>query len=162
MRQKFNFNEEDIPKQWYNIASDLPRAPQPPIGPDGKPITPDMPATVFPMNLIEQEVSLERWIDIPEEVLEILYMWRPAPLRRTLFLEKHLKTPAGQRGSALAFACNLLGLECKVFMVRISFDQKPFRKTMMQIWGANRIASPSKETNTGYTGKPRYSYKRGN
>ena len=145
---------------------------------------------VFPMNLIEQEVSTQRWIDIPEEILNILYRWRPAPLRRAVYLEKHLKTPAriyykdesisppgshkpntavpqawynkqfgikkittetgaGQWGSALAFACQIIGLECKVFMVRISFDQKPFRKTMMQVWGANCVASPSKETNAG-------------
>ena len=187
---KFFLKDEDIPKQWYNIAADLPTPMQPPIGPDGKPITPDKLSPVFPMNLIEQEVSRERWIDIPEEILEILYMWRPSPLRRAVFLEKYLKTPAriyykdesmsppgshkpntavaqawynkkfgikklttetgaGQWGSALAFACNIIGLECKVYMVRISFDQKPFRKTMMQVWGANCIASPSNQTNAG-------------
>ena len=188
--KKFFLSEEDIPKQWYNLAADLPTPPQPPIGPDGKPITPDMLSPVFPMNLIEQEMSRERWIDIPKEILEILYIWRPAPLCRATFLEKHLKTPAriyykdesvsppgshkpntavaqawynkkfgikrlitetgaGQWGSALAFACNLIGLECKVYMVRISFDQKPFRKTMMQVWGAKCIASPSNTTNAG-------------
>ncbi|MEJ2648106.1 MAG: TrpB-like pyridoxal phosphate-dependent enzyme [Sedimentisphaerales bacterium] len=153
-------------------------------------VSPDMLAPVFPMNLIEQEVSQERWIDIPEDVLDLLYRWRPAPLRRARYLEKHLDTPAriyfkdestsppgshkpntavaqawynkqfgierlttetgaGQWGSALAFACQLVGLECKVFMVRISFDQKPFRKMMMQTWGANCVASPSNETNAG-------------
>lgn len=187
---KFFLKDEDIPKQWYNIAADLPTPMQPPIGPDGNPITPDKLSPVFPMNLIEQEVSRQRWIDIPEEILEILYMWRPTPLRRAVFLEKFLKTPAriyykdesisppgshkpntavaqawynkkfgikklttetgaGQWGSALAFACNIIGLECKVYMVRISFDQKPFRKTMMQVWGANCIASPSNQTNAG-------------
>ncbi len=183
-------NEDEIPTQWYNLAADLPSPMQPPLGPDGKPVTPDMLAPVFPMNLIEQEVSQERWIDIPEEVLEILYRWRPSPLHRATLLEKALGTPAkiyykneslspagshkpntavpqawynkqfgikklttetgaGQWGSALSFACALLGLECKVFMVRISFDQKPFRKIMMQTWGGNCIASPSNETQAG-------------
>ncbi|NIM89392.1 MAG: TrpB-like pyridoxal phosphate-dependent enzyme [Candidatus Aminicenantes bacterium] len=182
--------EEDIPRQWYNLAADLPSPLQPLLGPDGKPITPDMLTAVFPMNLIEQEVSQERWIDIPEEVLKILYRWRPTPLRRAVYLEEHLKTPAriyykdeslsppgshkpntsvaqawynkqfgierlttetgaGQWGSALAFACKLLGLECKVFMVRISFNQKPFRKLMMQTWDANCVSSPSEETKAG-------------
>jgi len=190
MEHKILLKEGDIPRQWYNLAADLPTPMLPPLGPDGNPVTPDMLAPVFPMNLIEQEVSTERWIDIPEGVLDILYRWRPAPLRRAVYLEKHLKTPAriyykdestsppgshkpntavaqayynkefgikrlttetgaGQWGSALAFACALLGLECKVFMVRISFDQKPFRKMMMQVWGANCVASPSSETNAG-------------
>lgn len=187
---KFLLSDGDIPKQWYNIAADLPTPMQPPLGPDGKPINPDMLKPVFPDNLIEQEVSRQRWIDIPEEILEILYMWRPAPLRRATLLEKYLKTPAriyykdesvsppgshkpntavaqawynkkfgikklttetgaGQWGSALSFACNIVGLECKVYMVRISFDQKPFRKTMMEVWGGKCVASPSNETNTG-------------
>jgi len=190
MEQKIQLKESDIPRQWYNLAADLPTPPLPPLGPDGKPVTPDMLTPVFPMNLIEQEVSTKRWIDIPQEVLDILYRWRPTPLRRAVNLEKHLKTPAriyykdesvspagshkpntavpqawynkqfgikslttetgaGQWGSALAFACKLIGLECKVFMVRISFDQKPFRKLMMQVWGATCIASPSTETNAG-------------
>ena len=188
--RKILLDEKDIPRQWYNLAADLPTSMQPPLGPDGKPVTPDMLTPVFPMNLIEQEVSQERWIDIPEEILEILYRWRPAPLRRAIYLEQYLKTPAriyykdesasppgshkpntavaqawynkqfgikklttetgaGQWGSALAFACNLLGLECKVYMVRISFDQKPLRKTMMKIWGADCIASPSNQTKAG-------------
>ena len=183
-------NEDEIPRQWYNLAADLPSPMQPPLGPDGKPVSPDMLAPVFPMNLIEQEVSQERWIDIPEEVLEILYRWRPSPLHRATLLEKTLETPAkiyykneslspagshkpntavpqawynkqfgikklttetgaGQWGSALAFACALQGLECKIFMVRISFDQKPFRKIMMQTWGGNCVASPSNETQAG-------------
>ncbi len=187
---KIPLDESDIPRQWYNLAADLPTPPLPPLGPDGKPIGPEMLAPVFPMNLIEQEVSTKRWIDIPEEILDILYRWRPTPLRRAVYLEKYLDTPAriyfkdesvsppgshkpntavaqawynkqfgikkittetgaGQWGSALAFACKLLELECKVFMVRISFDQKPFRKMMMQVWGANCVASPSPETNAG-------------
>ena len=168
MEQKILLKESDIPRQWYNLAADLPTPLLPPLGPDGKPVSPDMLTPVFPMNLIEQEVSTQRWIDIPEEILNILYRWRPSPLKRAVNLEKHLKTPAriyykdesysppgshkpntavpqawynkqfgierlttetgaGQWGSALAFACRLIGLECKVFMVRISFDQTPFR-----------------------------------
>ena len=190
MEVKIHLKEKDIPRKWYNLADDLPTPPLPPLGPDGKPVSPEMLAPVFPMNLIEQEVSTKRWIDIPEEVLDILYRWRPAPLRRAVYLERFLKTPAriyykdestsppgshkpntavpqawynkqfgikrlitetgaGQWGSALAFACQIIGLECKVFMVRISFDQKPFRKLMMQVWGANCVASPSNETNAG-------------
>jgi tryptophan synthase beta chain len=161
----------------------------PPLGPEG-PITPDLLAPVFPMNLIEQEVSPERWIDIPEEVLRVYNIWRPSPLVRAYSLEQALGTPAriyykyegvsppgshkpntavaqayynkefgikklttetgaGQWGSALAFACSQFGLECKVYMVRISFDQKPYRKTMMATWGANCVASPSTETKVG-------------
>ena len=190
MAVKVFLSEEEIPRQWYNLAADLPSPMQPPLGPDGKPISPGMLAPVFPMNLIEQEVSAERWIDIPEGVLELLYRWRPSPLHRAVHLEKALDTPAriyyknesvsppgshkpntavaqawynkqfgikrittetgaGQWGSALAFACSLLGLECKVYMVRISFEQKPFRKLMMQTWGANCVASPSTETQAG-------------
>jgi tryptophan synthase beta chain len=190
MEQKIQLKESDIPRQWYNLAADLPTPLLPPLGPDGKPVTPDLLTPVFPMNLIEQEVSTQRWIDIPQEILDILYRWRPSPLRRAVNLEKHLKTPAriyykdesvsppgshkpntavpqawynkqfgiqrlttetgaGQWGSALAFACRLIGLECKVYMVRISFDQKPFRKLMMQVWGAKCVASPSTETNAG-------------
>ena len=190
MSVRILLDEQDIPKQWYNLAADLPSPMEPPLGPDGNPISPDMLAPVFPMNLIEQEVSQERWIDIPQEILDILYRWRPSPLRRAVYLERHLQTPAriyykdesvsppgshkpntavaqawynkqfgierlttetgaGQWGSALAFACKLVGLECKVYMVRISFDQKPFRKMMMRVWGANCVASPSDETNAG-------------
>ncbi len=190
MTRKILLQEKDIPRKWYNIAADLPTPPLPPLTPDGKPVTPDMLTPVFPMNLIEQEVSTQRWIDIPEKILDILYQWRPTPLRRAERLEQYLGTPAkiyykdesvsppgshkpntavpqawynkqfgikrlttetgaGQWGSALAFACQLVGLECKVFMVRISFDQKPFRKLMMQVWGAKCVASPSTETKAG-------------
>ncbi len=187
---KILLSEQDMPRQWYNLAPDLPSGLKPPLGSDYKPITPEMLAPVFPMNLIEQEVSTERWIDIPDEILQILAKWRPSPLHRAYSLEESLKTPAkiyyknesispagshkpntaivqawynkqfgikklttetgaGQWGSALSFACSLLGLECKVFMVRISFDQKPFRKLMMQTWGGKCIASPSNETEFG-------------
>jgi tryptophan synthase beta chain len=185
--KKILLSEDEMPRQWYNILADIKM--NPPLGPDG-PISPDMLAPVFPMNLIEQEVSSERWIDIPEDVLRVLRIWRPSPLIRAFELEKALDTPAkiyykyegvsppgshkpntavaqayynkefgikrlttetgaGQWGSALAFACSQFGLECKVFMVRISFDQKPYRKTMMATWGANCIASPSTETQAG-------------
>ncbi|MDH3815103.1 MAG: TrpB-like pyridoxal-phosphate dependent enzyme, partial [Acidobacteriota bacterium] len=84
----------EMPRQWYNLAADLPQPPPPPLGPDGNPIGPEALAPVFPMNLIEQEVSTERWIDIPEEILDIYARWRPSPLRRAFALEKHLGTPA--------------------------------------------------------------------
>jgi tryptophan synthase beta chain len=187
---KVMLEENEIPRQWYNLAADLPTPLQPPLGPDGKPVTPEMLSAVFPMNLIEQEVSSRRWIDIPEEILAILYRWRPTPLQRASLLEKKLNTPAriyfknesvspagshkpntavaqawynkqfgirrlctetgaGQWGSALAFACSLIGLECKVFMVKCSFEQKPFRKVMMETWGATCVPSPSNETRAG-------------
>jgi len=180
--------DDEIPSQWYNILAYIKM--NPPLGADGKPIGPDSLAPVFPMNLIEQEVSQERWIDIPEEVLNVLNIWRPTPLVRALSLEKYLDTPAriyfknegvsppgshkpntavpqayynkvfgiekmttetgaGQWGSALAFACCQFGIECKVFMVRISFDQKPYRKSMMEPWGGKCIPSPSPETKAG-------------
>ncbi len=188
--RKIYLSEDEIPRQWYNLAADLPTPMQPPVTPDGTVVTPEMLAPVFPMNLIEQEYSQERWIDIPEELLGMLCRWRPSPLKRALNLEQALGTPAkiyykdesvspagshkpnsalpqawyskqfgierlttetgaGQWGSALSFACCLVGLECKVFMVRISYDQKPYRKILMQTWGGNCVASPSNETETG-------------
>ena len=187
---KILLTEEEMPRQWYNIQADLPHPLPPPVDKEGNPIGPDALAPVFPMNLIEQEVSTERWIDIPEPILEILSLWRPSPLYRARRLEKALDTPAkiyyknegvsppgshkpntsvvqawynkqfgikrlttetgaGQWGSALAMGCKLVGLECKVYMVRISFDQKPFRKMMMRTWGAECVASPSNTTETG-------------
>lgn len=183
-------DESEIPRQWYNLNADFRHPMPPPVGPNGKPVTPDMLAPVFPMNLIEQEVSTERWIDIPEPVLDVLRIWRPSPLQRAKRLEQALGTPAkifyknegvspagshkpntaiaqayynkifgikrmttetgaGQWGSALAMSCKLMGLECKVFMVRISFEQKPFRKMMMRTWGAECVGSPSTETQAG-------------
>jgi tryptophan synthase beta chain len=179
---------DEIPRQWYNILADIKM--NPPLGPDGQPVSPDQLAPVFPMNLIEQEVSSERWIDIPEPVLDVLSIWRPSPLIRADRLEKALGTPAriyfkyegvsppgshkpntavpqayfnkefgienittetgaGQWGSALSFACAQFGLKCKVFMVRVSFDQKPYRKAMMETWGGTCVASPSTETKAG-------------
>jgi len=190
MEHKIQLRESDIPRQWYNLAADLPTPMLPPLGPDGQPVKPEMLTAVFPMNLIEQEVSAQRWIDIPDEILNIMYRWRPAPLRRAVYLEQHLQTPAriyykdeslspagshkpntavpqawynkqfgikrlvtetgaGQWGSALAFASRLLGLECKVYMVRISYDQKPLRRLMMHVWGASCIPSPSRDTAAG-------------
>lgn len=187
---KVVLSEDELPKQWYNLLADFSTPMPPPIDGDGNPIGPDALAPVFPMNLIEQEVSTERWIDIPEPILAILKLWRPTPLYRAKRLEESLGTPAkiyyknegvsppgshkpntaiaqawynkqfgierlttetgaGQWGSALAFSCQMVGLECKVFMVRISFDQKPFRKMMMRTWGAECVASPSEQTAAG-------------
>lgn len=189
---KIYLGESEMPRQWYNLAADLPTPPLPPLGADGKPVTPEQLAAVFPMNLIEQEMSSERWIDIPEEVLAILYRWRPSPLHRAYGLERALGTPAriyyknesvspagshkpntavaqayynkmagirklttetgaGQWGSALSFACAQFGLECKVYMVRSSYEQKPYRKFMMQTWGGTCIPSPSDTTEAGRT-----------
>lgn len=179
-----------MPRHWYNIQADLPTPLSPPLGPDGEEVGPEDLAPVFPMNLIEQEMSIKRWIDIPEPVLEKLWMWRPTPLARARGLEEYLDTPAriyyknegvspagshkpnsalaqayynkvfgieklttetgaGQWGSALSFACSQFDLECKVFMVRASYDQKPYRKGLMKIWGGNCIPSPSEETESG-------------
>ncbi len=191
MSVKIFLNEDEMPKQWYNLAPDLPNPVLPPLGPDGQPVPPEAWEALFPKTLIEQEYNdKDRWIDIPEEIQQILYRWRPSPLKRAVFLEKLLDTPAkifykdesvspagshkpntsiaqawynkqagtkilttetgaGQWGSALSFAGSIVGLEVKIFMVRISFDQKPFRKMMMQTWGGNCVASPSTETNAG-------------
>lgn len=183
--------EKDIPRQWYNIQADMPTPLQPPLHPGtGKPLGPQDLERIFPMKLIEQEVSQERFIDIPEEVLEKLLIYRPSPLVRARALEKALDTPAkiyfkdesvspagshkpntaipqayynkvsginklttetgaGQWGSALSFAGALYGLEIKVYMVRVSYDQKPYRRLMMQTWGGKCVASPSRETKVG-------------
>jgi tryptophan synthase beta chain len=186
--KKIFLTEDEMPRQWYNILADIKM--NPPLGPDGQPIGPDALAAIFPMPLIEQEVCSERWIDIPEEVLSVLKIWRPSPLVRAEALEKALKTPAkiyfkneslsppgshkpntavaqayynrlagtrrittetgaGQWGSALSFACSQFGIECKVYMVRVSFDQKPYRKSMMEAWNGVCVASPSNETQAG-------------
>ena len=186
--RKVFLSEDEMPRQWYNLLADIKM--NPPLGPDGNPVTPDMLAPVFPMNLIEQEVSSQRWIDIPEEVLGVLKIWRPSPLIRAISLEKALGAPvkiyyknegvsppgshkpntavpqayynkvfgiekmttetgAGQWGSALSFACSQFGIECLVFMVRISFDQKPYRKSMISVWGGKCIPSPSTQTRAG-------------
>ncbi|MCK5543401.1 MAG: TrpB-like pyridoxal phosphate-dependent enzyme, partial [Desulfobacterales bacterium] len=189
--KKYVLSEQDMPRKWYNIVADMPNGIEPPLHPGtGQPCGPEDLAPIFPMNLIEQEVSTERWIDIPEEVLDKYAIWRPSPLYRAHNLEKALGTPAkiyyknegvspagshkpntaiaqayynkiagtkkittetgaGQWGSALAMCCSFFGIECKVFMVKISYNQKPYRRLMMETWGANCTASPSTETESG-------------
>ncbi|MGB3454435.1 MAG: TrpB-like pyridoxal phosphate-dependent enzyme [Moheibacter sp.] len=192
MKQKKYFLSEDrMPKFWYNIAADMPNKPLPPLHPaTGEPIGPEALAPLFPMELIEQEVSTERFIEIPEEVREKYLMYRPSPLIRATELEKALKTPAkiyfkyegvspsgshktntaiaqafynakagtkkittetgaGQWGSALSYACALFGIECEVYMVKVSYQQKPYRKIMMNTYGANVYPSPSNRTEAG-------------
>jgi tryptophan synthase beta chain len=180
-----------IPRRWYNIAADLPTMPPPPLHPGtGQPVGPDDLAPIFPMALILQEVSQDRWIDIPDPVRDVYALWRPTPLYRALNWERELgtscrifykyegvspagshkpntsvpqayynaeagvkriatETGAGQWGSSLAFACSVFDLECKVYMVRASFDSKPYRRSMMETWGATCVASPSPDTNAG-------------
>ncbi|MFC2123569.1 TrpB-like pyridoxal phosphate-dependent enzyme [Bacteroidota bacterium] len=188
---KILLTEKDIPDKWYNIAADMPNKPLPALHPGTKePIGPEDLAPIFPMGLIMQEVSTEKWIEIPDEVREIYKLWRPSPLYRAYRFEKALDTPAkiyykweggspagshkpntaiaqayynkqegvkkivtetgaGQWGSALALACKLFGLQCEVFMVRISYDQKPYRKIMMNTWGGDVHPSPSDLTEAG-------------
>lgn len=192
--KKIVLSEADMPSHWYNINADLPAAGvelPPPLHPGtGQPIGPADLAPLFPMALIQQEVSTERYIEIPDQVQDVYRIWRPTPLFRAYAWEKALDTPAkiyykyegtspagshkpntavpqayynkqegvkrlstetgaGQWGSALAFASQIFGLECKVYMVRVSYDQKPYRRLMMQTWGASVVASPSIETNAG-------------
>jgi len=187
---KILLDESEIPKQWYNVVADMPNPPAPPLGPDGKPIGPDALTAIFPDALIGQEVSGERWIDIPEEVRRIYGMWRPSPLYRARGLEKALGTPAriyykyegvspagshkpntsipqayynreegvrristetgaGQWGCAMALAGQLFGIEVRVYMVKVSYQQKPFRRSMIETWGAEVLASPTDQTNAG-------------
>jgi tryptophan synthase beta chain len=191
--KKIVLPESEMPRQWYNVLPDLPTPMEPPLHPGtGQPVGPDDLAPIFPMPLIEQEVSQKGYIDIPEEVLEKYLIWRPTPLYRAYSLEKYLGTPAkiyfknegvspagshkpntalaqayynkisgtkrittetgaGQWGSALAMACALYGLECKVYMVKVSYNQKPYRRIMMETWGAKCVPSPSNETKAGRT-----------
>ncbi len=191
MQTKVYLEEKDMPRKWYNIQADISSPLPPPLHPaTGQPVGPDDLAPIFPMNIIEQEMSQERWIDIPDEVLEKLRIWRPSPLYRAVRLEKFLGTPAhiyfknegfspagshkpnaavpqayynkiagikrittetgaGQWGCALAFAGGQFGLDVKVYMVRVSYDQKPYRKMLMQTWGAECVPSPSSDTETG-------------
>ncbi len=188
---KIYLSEKEIPTNWYNIMADMPNLPKPPLNPQTlQPAGPPDLTPIFPMDLIMQEVSQERWIGIPEEVRELYKLWRPAPLVRAHRLEKALGTPAkifykyegaspagshklntaipqayynkqagikrlatetgaGQWGSALSMACNFFGLECTVYMVKISYQQKPYRRSLMQIYEAEVIASPSDRTNAG-------------
>jgi tryptophan synthase beta chain len=188
---KYLLDEKDIPTHWYNIMADLPEPMAPPLHPGtGQPIGPEDLAPLFPMELIKQEVSAEREIEIPDEVRDIFRQWRPTPLFRARRLEKELDTPAkiyykyegvspagshkpntaiaqayynkaegitklatetgaGQWGSSLAFAGALFGLQVDVYMVKVSFQQKPYRKALMESYGARCVASPSDETNAG-------------
>ncbi|WP_440953627.1 TrpB-like pyridoxal phosphate-dependent enzyme [Methanococcoides sp. FTZ1] len=188
---KILLDENEMPKKWYNILPDMPTPLAPPLNPETKePLNPEDLAPLFPMELIKQEMSTERYIDIPEEVLEIYKLWRPAPLFRAHRLEKLLDTPAkiyykyegvspagshkpntsvaqvyynmkegterittetgaGQWGSALSLSCNYFDVECKVYMVRSSFEQKPYRKSLINLWGAKVVPSPSPDTEFG-------------
>jgi len=188
---KITLEEREIPRKWYNIVADMPTKPGPPLNPATlQPAKPEDLSAIFPMTLIEQEVSQERWIQMPEKVLEILTMWRPSPLYRAHRLEEELGTPchiyykyegvspagshklntsvpqayynreagvkrlttetgAGQWGTALALACNFVGLDCTVYMVKVSYEQKPYRKSQMAIYGAEVIPSPSPRTAAG-------------
>jgi tryptophan synthase beta chain len=187
---KIILEESDIPTHWYNVVADMPNPPVPPLGPDGKPIGPEALAAIFPMELIGQEVSAERWIPIPEPVREIYRLWRPSPLYRAHGLEAALGTPAriyykyegvspagshkpntavpqayynkqagirrlstetgaGQWGSSLALAGQMFGIEVRVYMVKVSYQQKPFRRSMMHTWGAEVFASPTDMTQAG-------------
>ncbi len=182
---------ENIPRRWFNILPFLPRPLDPPLDPETKqPVAPERLAAIFPPALLEQEMSGEEWIDIPEEVLKIYSIWRPTPLHRAVRLERYLDTPAkiffknesisptgshkpntavaqayynkisgikvlttetgaGQWGSALSFACAFFGLKARVYMVRVSYNQKPARRVLMQTYGAEVIPSPSDRTNSG-------------
>ncbi|MEJ2706280.1 MAG: TrpB-like pyridoxal phosphate-dependent enzyme [Anaerolineales bacterium] len=188
---RFLLDQSDLPRQWYNINADMPVAPAPVLHPQTKePVTPDFLSVLFPMELIMQEVSTERYIDIPEEVREIYKLWRPTPLLRARRLEKALGTPAhiyfknegvsppgshkpntavaqafynktggtkvlttetgaGQWGSALAMACNFFDLDLEVYMVKVSYEQKPYRRIMMETYGAQVFASPTERTQFG-------------
>jgi tryptophan synthase beta chain len=191
MQTKILLQDHQIPKHWYNVAADLRNSPAPILHPGSlAPVGPDDLASIFPMSLIEQEVSRERWIEIPEEVQKIYQLWRPSPLYRAHRLEAALKTPAriyykyegvspagshkpnsaipqayynkmagikrlatetgaGQWGCSLSLANSYFGLETTVYMVRVSYGQKPYRKNLMELWGAEVIPSPSNRTEVG-------------
>ena len=191
MAKKYILGEDRMPTSWYNLTPDLPTPPPPPLHPGTlQPAGPADLAPLFPMALIMQEVSMDSYIEIPEEVQEIYKIWRPTPLIRALQWEKALGTPAkifykyegvspagshkpntsvpqayynkaegtmklstetgaGQWGSSLAMATSMFGLECLVYMVKVSYYQKPYRRSMMNIWGAECIPSPSETTESG-------------
>jgi tryptophan synthase beta chain len=189
--KKILLTEDEIPTHWYNIVADMKNKPLPPLHPGTKePIGPEMLMPLFPMELIKQEVTTEKYVEIPEEVRDIYKIWRPTPMFRATGLEKALDTPAkiyykyegvspagshkpntsvpqayynkmegvkrittetgaGQWGSALSFACSLFDIECDVYMVKVSYEGKPYRKMMMNTWGANVFPSPSSRTAAG-------------
>jgi len=188
---RFDLTQKELPRAWYNLPADFPEPMPPPLHPGTRqPVTPDLMTAIFPENLVMQEMSPERWIEIPEPVREIYSLWRPTPLLRAVRLEKALNTPAhiyykyegvspagshkpntsvpqayynklagtrrlatetgaGQWGSSLAFATRLFGLECVVYMVKVSYLSKPYRGLMMQAWGAEVHASPTEHTEFG-------------
>ncbi len=187
---RFVLPQSEIPTHWYNVVADMPNVPLPPLGPDGKPATPEQMGAIFPMAILEQEMSSERWIPIPQEVREIYRLWRPSPLVRAARLEEMLGTPAkiyyknegvspagshkpdtavpqayynrqagirrittetgaGQWGCSMALAGQMFGMDVRVYMVKVSYQQKPYRRSMMQTWGAEVFASPSEITQTG-------------
>lgn len=189
--KKILLSESEIPTHWYNILADMPNPPKPPLHPGtGQPVGPQDLSAIFPMALIQQEVTTERWVEIPEEVRELYKIWRPSPLFRATQLEKALGTPAhiyykyegvspagshklntaipqvyynkkegirriatetgaGQWGSSVSMACKFFGLDCTVYMVKVSYNQKPYRRILMNTFGAEVIASPSNRTNAG-------------
>ncbi len=189
--KKILLEDHEIPKQWYNVLPDLPSPLEPPLDPEtNEPMNPEKLMALFPKALVEQEMSTERWIDIPPEVLDIYAVWRPTPLIRAVFLEEFLDTPAkiyykyegispagshkpntavaqayynskegikrlttetgaGQWGSSLAFATQYFGIETVVYMVKVSYEQKPYRRILMETWGAKVIPSPSPYTKSG-------------
>ena len=189
--RKIILSEKEMPRQWYNILADMPNKPLPPLHPATRqPVGPQDLAAIFPMELIKQEVASERYIDIPDEVLDLYKIYRPSPLYRAINLEKELgtksriyykyeggnysgshkantaiaqayynkkegvrrittETGAGQWGSALAMGCKFIGLECKVYMVRVSYNQKPYRRILMETFGAKVVPSPSQDTQIG-------------
>ncbi|GCD80888.1 TrpB-like pyridoxal phosphate-dependent enzyme [Schleiferia thermophila] len=191
MKKKIILEEEQMPRNWYNILADMPNKPLPPLHPGTKqPVGPEDLAPLFPMELIKQEVSTERFVEIPEEIRNVYKIWRPTPMFRAYQLEKALDTPAkiyykyegvspsgshkpntavaqayynkkegvkrittetgaGQWGTALAFACKQFEIECEVYMVKVSYNQKPYRKVIMKTYGAQVYASPSERTNAG-------------
>ena len=187
---RVQLDPSEIPTHWYNVVADMKTPPAPSLGPDGQPVPLEKMAAIFPMPLLEQEMSAQRWIPIPEEVRQIYALWRPSPLIRATRLEAALGTPAklfykyeggspagshkpnsavpqayfnkqagtkrlttetgaGQWGSAISFAGQMFGLPVKVFMVKVSYQQKPFRRSMMQTWGAEVFASPTTLTKAG-------------
>jgi len=191
MKTRFVLTQADIPKAWYNLLADFPEPLPPPLHPGTKePLPPEALEAIFPRNLIEQEMSSKRWIEIPEPVREIYSLWRPTPLLRAVRLERALRTTAhiyykyegaspagshkvntsvpqaffnkeagtkrlatetgaGQWGSSLALACKLFDLECNVYMVKVSYQQKPYRRMLMHTWGATVHPSPSDQTEYG-------------
>jgi tryptophan synthase beta chain len=191
MQTRFDLTQNDIPKAWYNLLTDLPEPLPPPLHPGTKqPCPPEALRAIFPESLVQQEMSPERWIEIPGPVRDIYALWRPTPLLRAVRFEQALQTPAhiyykyegvspagshkpntsvaqayfnklagtkrlatetgaGQWGSSLAMACKLFGLECNVYMVKVSYEQKPDRRKLMHTWGATVHASPSDQTQYG-------------